>query len=773
MGDSNGDGKNDIVCLSRISQSTVINDRVSPNRPADLHRWMPADITGSGRQSLVYVHFRNPGYQVYTLTHNGGDFEQDSKPIDPQPGWPPQPRMPLENPNAGAWMPIDVGRPGLGAGPDGKTDLVLVERDGETLRVNTLLSTGTGWEPKADTPWHVNGATTPYGSADVQNWRPAKLNRDGCADLIHLVPTGPGVRVNYLLSKCDGSWTSGSSPNYFATATETAPALTAVNVQSFQNTDIDGNWPTDLTFVETAGDTTLIRTLVGNGDGSWTEHNNRQDIALTPAEARAVRGMDVNGDGMGDLALIRPVNGCLRVTAFISTGDAGPRRGRFAGGWRLDDSHDPDPPCEAPGGGEDTTNIRILDINDDNRDDVLHLSRRIVATADGDLKPITTAHVLVNLPGKRPAGHWSATTEPLDGYATIPDTWNFAEMDTNLDGHRELFHISPELLVHFHWRTDSDRLSDIDNRRGATTTVTYRSLAAARSYLPAGALPTVVERVLTRDAAHSPPVEETTSWAYDGARWSDEHNQLLGFERIRSTQGGSVTGTRYELTDACGARSAVTSLEDRHRQPFRLTESTFAEPGNGPVFTCLTTKLWERDCEREPDCSSASRAPVSTTRNKITSLEHDRFGNVTQVLEGGGHDLRRTTTDYRPNTDDYVVDRPAREQTHTWEPEGGQGSPWRWQQLAATEYIYDDNDGWDSPPAAKGELRRQRRWNDRDGSFVEDAWLRRTRQRDPDDQPDRRLRANALRPHVLLVPGDALHACGVHQAELEHQVRRA
>lgn len=44
----------------------------------------------------------------------------------------------------------------------------------------------------------------------------------------------------------------------------------------------------------------------------------------------------------------------------------------------------------------------------------------------------------------------------------------------------------------------------IDNGRGATTRVSYRSLTGARSYLPAGSLPTVVDTATTSDHAHDP-----------------------------------------------------------------------------------------------------------------------------------------------------------------------------------------------------------------------------------------------------------------------------
>jgi YD repeat-containing protein len=179
---------------------------------------------------------------------------------------------------------------------------------------------------------------------------------------------------------------------------------------------------------------------------------------------------------------------------------------------------------------------------------------------------------------------------------------------------------------------------------------------------------------------------------------------------VRSTQGRSVASTRYELTDACGARPAATSVENTQGKGFSSSESGFEPAGAGPPYSCLTNKVVERDCEGEPDCTT-----------KTTGLDYDRYGNLTATTEtGASAGSRKTTTDFRPNTDDYIVDRPARRQTFEFEPDAPADDEWR--RRAATEYLYDANAAWDSPPGAKGELRGTRAFDDRRDRHIETSF---------------------------------------------------
>ena len=87
---------------------------------------------------------------------------------------------------------------------------VYVDKVGGTLGVYTLLSKGDRkWQARFDTPWRdPTGIPVAYGTEDLHHWVPADINGDGRLDLIHLYFLGPGVRVEYLISNGDGTWSA-------------------------------------------------------------------------------------------------------------------------------------------------------------------------------------------------------------------------------------------------------------------------------------------------------------------------------------------------------------------------------------------------------------------------------------------------------------------------------------------------------------------------------------------------------------------------------------
>jgi hypothetical protein len=191
-------------------------------------------VNGDGVSEFLYVHHRNPGYEVYTVFPGANTRVSDMiLPTSSMPG--------LDNPDVARWLAVDVGSPS--GAPDGKADLVYVDKAGGTLSVYTLLSNGDGtWQPRYDTPWRdTTGTVVEYGAEDVHRWVPADLNGDGRLDLIHTYFLNPGVRVECLISNGDGTWTA-SAHDYF-TAPGGGPGLdplTAANVQDFRLLDVNG-----------------------------------------------------------------------------------------------------------------------------------------------------------------------------------------------------------------------------------------------------------------------------------------------------------------------------------------------------------------------------------------------------------------------------------------------------------------------------------------------------------------------------------------------------
>jgi RHS repeat-associated protein len=678
--DVNGDGRADWLCATNVDANGngdapfEFRERISPNGTIDRFRWLAADTNRDGLQDLVYVHPRNPGYEIYTVRANDdGSYTQlPSTTIGAG--------TELADLDAGAagWTPIDVGGPGNRA--DGRTDLVLVDRRG----VYTLLSTGDGWTARK--------APLPAGSHDLQQWTPAALDRDGRVDLVQFSPApgAAGVRMERLRSNGDGTW-SYDSQTYFAQGDSTAGPLVADPVPRFSPADVNGDGLVDFALVE-PGDPTRVRTLVNRGGGSFSARTDVLARATSRAQARAVRPMDFNGDGAEDVAIVRPNGDCLRVDALVSTG----------GGWAPDAAALPAPPtCRAAYDVADTNNLRLLDVNGDGRTDVVHLSHYIEGPNSPNAGTDATAvHILLNRPGT-----WQVidTTMPL----AFRDSWNYATLDTNHDGRPELAHVGSDLDV-LRWNAAPDALVESANGHGATTRISYRALRGARAYLPAGSLPTVVDTVKVTDAAHSPPVREEERWGFDGATWSDARNHLLGFATRTVERGPTVETVQSELSERCGARARERITSTAQATVLARTVTTFVDPGAGAPYTCLPERIDVHGCEGQAECSL-----------KRTVLEHDTHGNVTETLElGANTPARRTVVDFRPNLAAYVVDRPARTRIFGTPSPTMQPTPADWEQAATTRYVYDANHAWDAAPGARGDLRLEQAWDDNTGTFA-------------------------------------------------------
>src|SRR5262249_10198626 len=76
--DQNGDAQADLLCSTAgadpKSKRPIFSlwAQPSPVAPPAPHRWTPFDKNGDGLHDLYTVHYRNPGYEVYTLLAQPG-----------------------------------------------------------------------------------------------------------------------------------------------------------------------------------------------------------------------------------------------------------------------------------------------------------------------------------------------------------------------------------------------------------------------------------------------------------------------------------------------------------------------------------------------------------------------------------------------------------------------------------------------------------------------------------------------------------------------------
>ncbi len=691
--DVNGDGQADLVCDDASAHDAwgrPANDlwiQPSPVAAPTPHEWRSFDRNGDGREDLYAIAYRNPDYGVLTLTAKPtGGYEPSYEPISSS-GAPPGANV--AEPDTSRWLAMDVGG-GPGGGPDGRTDLVLVGRNAnccptspETLSITTLLSTGTGWDVRYAFPWRTaGGALAPYGAADVQKWRPADLNRDGRADLVHFFPLGPGVRVEYMLSNGDGSWTADHS-DHFTAAAAPGGALTRVDVASMRIADLNRDGISDFVHVEVGGGPSspyrTFRSLVSTGPASWAEQSEQVYEPVSPAAAHHLQMIDYQGDGIPDLGRAVVSGGCVQIEAYLRQGD----------GWSSMHVAGAPPPCQAQTPLTDARNLVLADVNRDGRTDVFHLSR--VGHGAGATNAIST---LLN--GGDPA-HWRWSDQPGLPIPD-PDAWAWMRLDVDHDAVARLVHLGgslPASMRTLRFGGDDDRLVAIDNGRGATTTIGYRALAGARKYLPAGMLPVVTEQVAVADAAYNPPVRASATFAYDGAVWSPRLRQLIGYATVRADQGPTVRVISNELGEACGARPWRTTVGTAIDKVLGDVETQFDPVGSAP-YTCRASTVSAAECELSPSCLV-----------KRTTYGYDAYGNIETAEDSGDTGRRRVYTPVHPNTVDYLVDRPYQRELLVPDP----AAPATWVVQERTRFGYDD-DSWQHAPHERGDLTRITQFTD-------------------------------------------------------------
>jgi hypothetical protein len=291
------------------------------------------------------------------------------------------------------------------------------------LRVYTLLSNGDGtFTARMRSPSARTRATSRTGDAD--------LDGDGRGDLVHVVGTASGVVVESLRAMPDGTWIERSDP-YFTN-------VSLVAGHDFMAIDVSGDGLTDLVHADghATANTSILRTLLGNGDGTFTERT--WPFAASFRDLRRVKIADLDGDGLADLVHLArggPANASrIDMLMYLSDGNGGWRFQIESAGWSS---------TQAGRTLEDTNLSRFIDVDSDGRTDLVHLSSYI----DSSGWPATAILVGHN-PGAGALAAWPTSfTKNLQFWAFTAqydqDSWRWQSWRDPLDGDAALIYIHP------------------------------------------------------------------------------------------------------------------------------------------------------------------------------------------------------------------------------------------------------------------------------------------------------------------------------------------
>ncbi len=783
-GDVNGDGRDDIMVITgRVGgQATTATDLSSPG--PSLTRILTGDVNGDGRPDRVSVTMASDtAVQVRTSLGRPDGGYQATPPVTVSVAGAGIIHLPADG-----WRLADLTgdhRADLVDLPPGqRSGVLLVATPGEgwveqtpTLSALDRTSSTTGHPTAHPRPTctyggpghHLDcdddgddgdgggdagdgGATTntvPALLPAIGSWQLADVTGDGITDLVHAGPgpapwNEPGVLV--LAGSADGHLAVHWTPAPDAT---TAAALT--KPLGWHTADVNGDGKADLVNVDTS--TGATHTLVSHGS-TWSvaaagpslgtgqicrpgtrfcQRSSELTLGIGTAgdDDAAWTPVDVNGDGMQDLARVVPDGNRLDAQTLISRGD-----GTFQ---RVDDlaweSSPAVPDAVADG---DTEDWQAADVDLDGRGDL------VKATQTG-----TTLRVDALLSDG--TGQW--THRQWETTVSAGGTGWQVEADS---GPLQLTHLTGASAPALEAVTSGvapDTITTTRNGLGATTHIAYQPGASflpvtdpveAACATPQGSVPYVATRLGTSvvapglarpagagsartGAAHGAlrvvggrTTRDTSTLAYSCPRYSVPLGTFVGWQD---------TWTRHAAATSpvTGGVARPASIEHLSRaidvvsgiDHVAVDETT---DGTGGLLRRTTTE-YEPTGSAPPYLDQVSRTDTgpctgSTCSDTVTTLTHDADGNVTRQVDTAAGDGRQRTTTTQWLYDDllWLRDQPRRTTTTQPGPEGGTTT------LADTLscYDHDTTPQCDSPQAstARGLVTLTRAFDDDTDTWI-------------------------------------------------------
>ena len=744
--DTNADGLADFLLAGTTDESgaVALRDDISASAGLDTYRWVPADVTGDGRNDYVYVRPDGSGEQILTLLQQpGGQLVQRSWPV------PGGFLAPWGRPVARNWKVMDVNG-------DGRADLVYAGcvRSGPacTMQVEAMISTGDGsWKPWR--PQSFSWPDAPPGSPQILAM---DVDGDGRTDLVALMndvrpdPTGDDLRIHTLLAQDDEN-----AP--FAQVSPKAPSASlGSSTAGWRPMDVNGDGRADLVKVDRDGDALKVETLLATGDGDW-----RPALPLVSAGDDTWKGipafdtsnwrpMDVNGDGKADLVhlAVKPAEKAVnpgekdtpaRLQLHTLLSDGG-------GSW----TQRPWPPAgdQAAGSLEpadadllgDTARWLTADTNGDRRADLVHLHRTDAGLrvdsllAGGDAGWARQQPTVMDDPGpgNRYSPSWRVSEVDADGNSdlvrvdlglapNIPSGPSGPGRGCGLLPCPSPSRTPPPPKIVFHASEIGSTLpqgllTGVTGSLGSATEVSYTpasrydpSQPEHGCHLPLGVTRQVVAAATISDGRST--TAQTTRYGYYCPRWSSYHRTFLGWSRVIATTEAAANRPairleqRYDQTDQCLTQLQGTAYRDAFGDFVGSGETlAYNPPGASPPYNC--TMLARNRLEYGLSVAS-------------TYFAYDDFGNVQDTFDYGAAaksgDERTTYNAYQHATGPWIVGLP-------WQETISEGiQPAVGKMLRSTFFCYDGDNGTDSANCSgmptKGQLTATKRVDDK-GLYV-------------------------------------------------------
>jgi RHS repeat-associated protein len=286
------------------------------------------------------------------------------------------------------------------------------------------------------------------------------------------------------------------------------------------------------------------------------------------------------------------------------------------------------------------------------------------------------------------------------------------------------------------WRDGSGPLSakrpflqTVDNGYGGELTFDYEPWCQPYQDKPCTE-DWLIKRQRVEDKALSAGVGPSMTYGYTYANPDIEYEEenvktFIGFEWITETTsaaGDRQTVSRFQTTggdpeDPYKGKILQTAVEDLNGKLYTRTTTTYTDTREASwpdsVHFVYPSEVVEETCAGEGSCQG-TRTTYEYNRQWQSCLTTDpqsqkQYGNVTHVREYVSESpstpytaYRTTITGYCPNTDAWIVDKPAFVNVRAGESGDFASSTW---------YIYDDNSTayWGNPVGDQGELQGVRR----------------------------------------------------------------